>query len=143
MLKYHLLFLAMFILGSCTDPVSEEFILDLERERFKAMTEGNVQVLDQLISDDLYYVHSNGDVDSKESFIGGIREGARNYGNIVMDETKTRIYGDAAIINGLCTYERNNADGSPNNLQLKYTSVYANTAGSWKFVSWQSFRMSP
>jgi type III restriction enzyme len=34
-------------------------------------------------------------------------------------------------------------DNSPNDLQLKYTSVYANLAGDWKFVSWQSYRMRP
>ncbi len=143
MLKYYSLLFALLILGSCANSVSEEFILDLETNRFKAMAEGDVELLDRLISDDLYYVHSNGEVDSKVSFIGGIRDGSRNYGNILINETKIRIYGDAAIINGICTYERNNPDGSPNNLQLKYTSVYANSSGDWKFVSWQSFRMSP
>src|SRR5690606_29223085 len=109
----------------------------LEIKRFKAMTEGDVELLDQLISDDLYYIHSNGEVDTKENFIGGINEGSRHFGNLIIDESKIRIYNDAAIINGICTYKRKTPDGSLNDLQLKNTSIYANLAGDWKFVSWQ------
>lgn len=143
MLKYTTIIFAIIALGGCKQTVSEEFVLDLEKNRFKAMMEGNVELLDQLISDDLYYIHSNGKVDSKDTFIGSIKDGASKYGNILILESKIRIYGDAAIINGICTYENKKPDGSPNNLQLKYTSVYANSDGNWKFVSWQSFRMSP
>lgn len=143
MLKYTTIIFAILVLGSCQNTVSEEFVLDLEKNRFKAMIEGNVELLDQLISDDLYYIHSNGKVDNKETFIGGIKNGTSKYGNILIEESKIRIYGDVAIINGICTYENNKPDGSSNNLQLKYTSVYANSNGHWKFVSWQSFRMSP
>ncbi len=143
MLKYTPLIFTMIVLGGCANSISEEFVLDLEKKRFKAMSERNVEQLDQLISDDLYYIHSNGKVDTKDDLIGSIKDGSSNYGKIIIEETKTRIYGDAAIINGVCSYERNNDDGSPNNLQLKYTSVYANSGGNWKLVSWQSFRMSP
>ncbi|MEB2787319.1 nuclear transport factor 2 family protein [Algoriphagus persicinus] len=143
MLKNTLPLLIIILVGSCQNTVSEIFVLDLEKKRFNAMTEGDVDLLDQLISDDLYYIHSNGKVDTKDTFIGGIKDGTSKYGNILLEESKTRIYGDAAIINGICTYENKKPDGSPNNLQLKYTSVYANSDGNWKFVSWQSFRMSP
>jgi ketosteroid isomerase-like protein len=143
MLKYMWPLFILILLGSCANAVSEEFVLDLEKKRFKAMTEGNVELLDQLISDDLYYIHSSGEVDTKDNFIGAIKDGSRNYGGILINESKIRIYGDAAIINGICTYERKTPDGSPNDLQLKYTSVYANLAGDWKFVSWQSYRMIP
>lgn len=143
MLRYSIVIFAIIVLGSCQNTVSEEFVLDLEKNRFKAMIEGNVELLDQLISDELYYIHSNGKVDTKDAFIGGIKNGTSKYGNILIEESKIRIHGDVAIINGICTYENNKPDGSPNNLQLKYTSVYANSDGNWKFVSWQSFRMSP
>lgn len=146
MLKYSTLLVVLLAIAGCTkshseDSVSEASILELEQSRFNAMAEGNIELLDQIISDDLYYIHSNGNVDTKESFIGAIKDGTQSYDEIEINEAKTRIYGDAAIINGICTYHRRNPDGTPNNLQLKYTNVYAKIDNDWKMVSWQSFRM--
>lgn len=123
--------------------VSETFILDLEKSRFKAMEEGDVKTLNQLISEELFYIHSNGEVDIKETFIGFIENGSRSYNNFVIEDAKIRIYGILAIINGICTYERNNPDGSIKITRLRYTSAYAKSDGDWKFVSWQSLIMSP
>lgn len=124
--------------------VAEREVLQAEKDRFVAQVSKNYAVLNQTIGEDLYYVHSNGNIDTKQSFIQGIKDGLRNYNNITTEETKVRIYnGKTAIVNGLCTYFRTAENGQPNNLKLRYTNVYVKRGKQWQMVTWQSYRMSP
>jgi hypothetical protein len=97
-----------------------------------------IPALEKLLSDDLYYIHSNGSVDTKESFINSIKTGERYYDNIEIEDILVRIYGNTGIINGVCTYYRTDAS----NLKLRYTNVYVkDKRAGWQMVSWQSFKM--
>jgi ketosteroid isomerase-like protein len=117
-------------------------VLQAEKDRFAAQVTKNYAVLDKTIGDDLYYIHSNGDTDTKDTFIQGIRDGSRSYNDITMEETKVRVYhGKTAVINGLCTYFRTAENGQPNNLRLRYTNVYVKRGKQWQMVAWQSYRM--
>ncbi len=119
-----------------------ESVLEAEKMRFRAMVERDFSALDQVIHEDLVYVHSNGSTDTKASFIGAIETGTRSYDNITIEDPKVRVYGDVGILNATCTYHRKAEDGTSNNLSLYYTSVYAWLDGRWQHVSWQSFRLS-
>lgn len=148
MFKYAFLFLIIMGISQCTGPdkgntTSKHDILSIEQKRFKAIVDRDVGHLEAVMADDLYYLHSNGEVDTKESYIKSIADGSRAYDDISIDDAEIRIYDNTAIINGICTYYRKHPDGSPNNLRLKYTNVYVEIAGDWKMVSWQSLRMDP
>ncbi|WP_114750133.1 nuclear transport factor 2 family protein [Pleomorphovibrio marinus] len=134
--------LILFLMLACTShPDESSVVLDLEKQRFQAMVERDVEFLEAVISDDLHYIHSNGEVDDKASFIAPIAAGERHYDDITIAESRVRMYDNTAIINAECTYHRKHEDGSPNNLQLRYTNVYVKLDGKWKMVSWQSFKM--
>lgn len=120
----------------------EELVLLTEKDRFRAMVNNDLSTLEMIISDDLVYIHSNGSVDNKTSFIAAIKNGTRSYDDITMEETKVRVYDSVGIINGKCTYHRRSAEGTPNNLTLLYTSVYVLVSEKWRHVSWQSFKIS-
>jgi hypothetical protein len=49
-------------------------IRQLEDERYQAMLDGDVETLDRLLSPRLSYTHSNGDRDSKESYLRKVRD---------------------------------------------------------------------
>jgi ketosteroid isomerase-like protein len=117
-------------------------VIMAEKSRFKAMVEKDLVTLDQVIHDDLVYIHSNGSVDTKESYIAAIKDGSRAYDDITMEDAKVRTYGDVGIINAKCTYHRSTPEGRANNLTLFYTSVYAKIDGRWQHVSWQSFKVT-
>lgn len=119
----------------------EDSVLQAERTRFKAMVDKDLAMLDQVISEDLVYIHSNGSVDTKATYIGPISDGSRSYDDITIDSPRVRVYGDVGIINASCTYHRTSSEGRPNNLTLRYTSVYARLDGRWQHVSWQSFKV--
>ena len=121
--------------------VEQQEVLGVEKMRFKAMVEKDLNTLKDIIHDDLVYIHSNGSTDTKASFIEAIEMGKRFYEDITIRKEKIRIYGITGIINAQCTYHRTMPDGKPNNLSLYYTSVYVRNDGHWKHVSWQSFRL--
>ncbi|CAN5378414.1 hypothetical protein BH23BAC1_BH23BAC1_49810 [soil metagenome] len=114
----------------------EKEILAIEQARFDAMVKADINRLNELISDDLYYIQSNGSVDTKESFIKGIEDGSRSYDHIEINEAKVRVYDNSAIINGICTYHRKNEKGQADNLKLKYTDVYIKKDDKWQMVTW-------
>ena len=119
----------------------EKEVLAVEQARFNAMANKDFEKLEQIISDDLHYIHSNGSYDSKRSFLDAIKKGNRSYDRITIEKSKVRIYGKTAIINAECTYHRKKENGEPNNLKLRYTNVYIKQKGQWKFVTWQSFKI--
>lgn len=145
-MKLYCHFLILITLFACAGPPNDQDssaseVLELEKKRFRAVVEGDIDFLQEVISEDLYYIHSNGSVDTKDSFIGPIATGHRRYDNITLESSQVRLYGNTAIINGECTYHRKHPDGTPNNLRLRYTNVYINMEGGWKMVTWQSFKM--
>ncbi len=141
-MKIHLsIGISILVFFACAVPDDvADHVLQLELQRFQAMVNRDIEFLEYVISEDLYYIHSNGEVDDKESFIAPLAAGERSYEDITMESPKVRIYDKTAIINAECTYHRTAEDGLPNNLTLLYTNVYVKGSDGWKMVSWQSFK---
>jgi uncharacterized protein (TIGR02246 family) len=143
-MRSYFLIALLFLVGTIgfAQSAAEQEVWQVEKDRFAAQVAKNYDLLEKVIGDDLYYIHSNGNVDTKSSFIGGMRDGSRQYGGITMDETKVRVFHNkTAVINGICTYLRTGENDTSNNLRLRYTSVYVKRGKQWQMVSWQSFRM--
>src|SRR4051812_37498660 len=68
-----------------------------EAARFQANVDADAKVLGQVLDDALEYVHSNGDLDSKTSFIDSLTNGKRDYVATTFDIQGIRILGDVAI----------------------------------------------
>lgn len=73
-------------------------ILALEQRRFKAMIDGNAAELDTLLHRDLKYTHSSGAVDTKDSYVRGIREKLWDYKTIKTSSEAVKLYGDTALV---------------------------------------------
>ena len=54
-------------------------LLALEARRTRAMVDGDVETLDSLLLDGCRYVHSNGLIDSKETYLEKLRSGTARY----------------------------------------------------------------
>jgi len=121
--------------------VDEKAVVAAEKARFDAQVSKNAEVLNQLLAEDMVYVHSNGNVDNKQSYIQSIKDGNSTYNSIDIQEQKVRMYGKTAIVNGVCYIKRPLVDGKNNDLKLRYTDAYVKKDGRWQMVTWQSFRM--
>ncbi len=138
-----LLTLALFLsfAGVQAQSADEKAVVAVEKARFDAQVAKNAEALNQLLAEDLVYIHSNGNVDTKQSYIQSIKEGNSTYNSIDVQEQKVRMYGNTAIITGVCYVKRPLVDGKNNDLKLRYTDAYVKKGGRWQMVTWQSFRM--
>ena len=116
-------------------------IKELERRRFDAQVHRNFSQLEQLFADDLVYIHSNGTEHDKAEYLESIRDGRSQYGRIVVDSLRVRLYHDnAAVVNGTITISA--PDGSAP-FRLKYVTVHSqHPQHGWQVVQWLSQRQA-
>ena len=119
----------------------EKSVIDTEKQRFAAQVGKEYAVLERLLANDLIYNHSNGMSDTKPFFIQSIRDGKTIYHSIDVEEQKARIYGNTAVINGLCMLKAT-SNGNPLTNRIRYLSVYIRNAGQWQMVAWQSLKLA-
>ena len=113
-------------------------ILALENRRYTAMVAGDLAVLGELLADDLVYTHSNAVVDSKASYIDGVRTKKWNYQGVERPVEEITLYGDVARVVGHARLTLGNSDGSTRVVNGRFLNLWAKRAGAWQLVAWQS-----
>lgn len=109
----------------------------LEDRRYAAMIAGDAAALEDLLADDLRYTHSNAVVDTKASLMGLLATGKLTYRATrpVIDDVF--IYGAAALVVGSVELDVT-AGGADRTVRVRYTNLWVNTEGRWRFAAWQS-----
>src|SRR5688572_29669552 len=82
------------------DDAREAALRRAELARFAANDAADAKVLETLLDEGLEYVHSNGVLDSKKSFIDSLVTGKRDYVSSNPTIETIRFFGDVAIIRG-------------------------------------------
>jgi ketosteroid isomerase-like protein len=77
---------------------ASEAIRRLEDERYAAMLAGDNATLERLLDADLRYTHSSGVVDTKKSYIDGVRAKRWEYQSIDRAEEAIVMRGDTALV---------------------------------------------
>jgi hypothetical protein len=62
--------------------------------------QGQADELTKILDDSYQHIHGTGLVENKEEFLGALRSGARKYEPIQLEEVKTRLFGDCAVVTG-------------------------------------------
>jgi Domain of unknown function (DUF4440) len=84
---------------SASKPQDEsDLIRATERERLRALVEGNMEVARQLHADDFQLINPLGGSLSKEQYLGGVASGEIDYLVWEPDSIEVRLYGEAALI---------------------------------------------
>ena len=117
-------------------------VLAAEDARFAAMIGGNAAELDQWLADDLQYVHSTGQVESREQFLASIAGGAFRYLEIAPLERQVVTLGDnSALVRGHARFQVI-AGGNRLDLEIRYLAIYGlGSDGHWRLRAWQSLRL--
>ena len=115
-------------------------IIDLDRHRMTAMAQKDVAKLKSVLSDDLVYTHSSARIDTKQSLIGAMESGTTVYTAVEPFDVKAQDLGDAVVLTGSARISVMSI-GTPNAFSVRFTDVYANKAGQWQMVTWQSTRL--
>jgi ketosteroid isomerase-like protein len=133
------LFFLQFLVTQAQDKLGA-LVLDLDRQRFDAQVKKDTARLNQLLAEDLIYVHSSAQIEDKRAFVGNVGKAHWDYRSAKLEDTRVRVYGNTAIITGKGTLEMFN-EGKMITLRLLYTDVYVKRKGKWQMVSWQSTRL--
>lgn len=117
-----------------------EKIIELDRQRMIATVEKDFATLDRLIANELIYTHSNARVDTKQSLIGAMESGANAYTVLEPSDVHAQDLGDVVVLTGVAAITASSG-GKPNSFRVRFIDVYANNAGQWQMVTWQSTRL--
>jgi uncharacterized protein (TIGR02246 family) len=124
---------------SAAAPKDEEAVLQAERRWAQALVKRDVATLKELYADDLVYVHSGGNREDKAEFIRRVETGGLKYESLELVNPHVRMYGNAAIVNGMFDV-RVMSDGAPVNTRVVYIHVYAKQDATWRMVAHQTTR---
>ncbi len=118
----------------------ESLVQNLETRRFEAMIQKNEKVLNEILADELVYIHSSALVDDKKTYIESIVSGKSNYKKVEVIESKIRTYKTSAVVTGMAkiTIAPNEKETIIN---LRYTDVYQKIGKNWQMVSWNSVKI--
>jgi hypothetical protein len=117
-----------------------EAIRGLERERFRAMVDGDGTSLDQLLSDNATFVHTNGKRETKQQFIDAITAGRRRYRQIeIQSQDVLPVGSDAWVISGRVLIEMEANNGALL-FPVAYTAIQTQEGGQWRLIAWQATR---
>jgi hypothetical protein len=111
-------------------------IEDMERRRYQAMKEGNVEALRDLLDDQLVYTHSNALMDDKESYLAKIEAGIFRYEAISIGDQSSLILSPIALLRGRMKAS-GFLNGSPLTLDNRFLAVVRKTDGRWRLLSYQ------
>ena len=117
-----------------------EAIRALERDRFRAMVDGDVPMLDQLLSESVSFVHTNGKRETKQQFIDAISAGHRRYRQIeVQSQDVVPVGRETCVVTGRALLEME-ANSGALLFPIAYTAIQAQEDGRWRLVAWQATR---
>ena len=115
----------------------EREVREADAERVRALLANDFAALERVLADDLTYVHSNGHLDTKKTYIDVLRSGATRYLTMDMSDVSVRALGEAAVINATFNARVQVGDREINPTP-RVLIVYARRDGRWQMVAWQS-----
>lgn len=113
-------------------------IAKLERHRFQAMVQVDTAALEEILADDLVYIHGrSARVVTKAQVIAELQSGEQRYWSIEVEDLTVRVYGSTAVVNGTNTMGTG-PRGGERSFRIRFTDVYVRRNGRWQMVTWQA-----
>jgi hypothetical protein len=113
----------------------EALVVARDDARYQAMTEGNLQALEGILSDALSYCHSTGAVESKAQYMQALRSGRVKYIRMDRDIGRFHAWADCAVMQGSVQVTAE-VDGKPFRTQAAFTSTWVRENGAWVLAAW-------
>jgi ketosteroid isomerase-like protein len=121
-------------------PTSQEVeaaIRELDDDRMRAMIGGDADRVAELLSDDLVYMHTTGDRDTKESYLAKLRSGFVEYKYIERLEERVFVHGEVAYLTGW-HIGLSILEGQPRLMDSYFLAIWKVVEGGWKLCAWQA-----
>ena len=111
-----------------------------QRQRFEAMMKQDVVALDTLLDDELDYIHTGGDLQSRSQFIDMIKKQTVVYESIAPTDVRVRVYNGLALSTGRSQMRVKSSAGI-SSFQIRFTEVYVRRDAHWLLTAWEATRL--
>ena len=139
------LLLALLATLTCSAAENPELarVTSADDARVAAMLAPTREKLEAVLSPDLRYAHSNGQVDSKDALIASLTDGSATYSKYAyQDRTFTFPAPGIALMAGRFDVKAV-VKGNPAESTISFLAVWRLEKGEWKFLAWQSCKIPP
>jgi hypothetical protein len=93
--------LLFFFLGSVkAEALSAATAEECTQQWASCVGQGQADRLTKILDDSYQHTHGTGLVESRDEFLGALRSGVRKYEPIQLEEVKTRLFGECAVVTG-------------------------------------------
>ena len=107
----------------------------------KAMLAGSKAQLDALTAPKLVYVHSDGHVEDKATYVGTIATKKTVYTMITLSNVNTFVSGDVAIMRLVFDCTSQDQGQQPANSHLGIMQTWQKQGGHWKLLARQAYHI--
>jgi len=104
--------------------------------------QGKADELAKILDDSYQHTHGTGLVENREEFLGALRSGARKYEPIQLEDVKTRLFGECAVVTGKFSL-RVSIKGKMMEGVNRFSFVVVQTPQEPKIVSFQATAIKP
>ena len=118
-----------------TDDISKE-VEQLNRTLDRAVVNKDMPVLQKHYADDFVFTHSDGKVDSKQSWMKSVGHG--HYISREHDSTKVEVHNDIAIVTGKLNIERKVHHPESPQFSIKYVRIFNRRNEVWQLICHRS-----
>ena len=135
-------FALLLMLAAGIAAADEKAVEAAERAWGSGVVKNDFAALEKVLADDLTYRHSNGLVDTKRSYIDGLKSGKSRYYTVDFSEIKVKpIDEKTALAFSKAKFITKGPDGSKQEMVLMTLHVFRKNAAGWQLVAHQSARM--
>lgn len=100
----------------------------------------DVVALDTLLDDELDYIHTGGDLQSRSQFIDMIRKQTLVYESIAPSDVRVRVYNGLALSTGR-SQMRVRSSAGVSSFKIRFTEVYVRRDAHWLLTAWEATRL--
>jgi ketosteroid isomerase-like protein len=123
-----------------SDTLSTSEINDLEDRRYAAMVDADLDALDELLSDDVMYAHSDATVDSKASYLELLRNGTLVYHSLE-HRTEMVVSRPGVVVVGGTMSGSIHMHGAAKTLNSRVAAVWVAEGDRWRLLAFQPTRV--
>src|SRR6266436_6331950 len=129
---------ALALAAPASDPKAEKEILAIMDTYKDAMIHNNAGVLGKLLHEDLTFVHSAGQLETKADVLKSVTTGKNVITRMEFSDTNVRFYGNTALVK--CRVDLWHSD--TNIVHMNVLHVWLNGRDGWQLVARQATRLA-
>lgn len=111
-----------------------EDLLDTHRKRLAALLKGDLDTLDNYVSDDLIYTSPDGRTLTKQQVFEGFRSGSAKVETMETRGTEVRLFSNAAVVTYAATTKMRDGQHETTG-DIRATATYIKETSGWRLVS--------